>query len=79
MQEIIYRALERDTAKRYASASEFAMDLKHPDKVVAGEREEHRNWKVRRSPERRRIFSYVMIATIPLVILVLLIFVALHK
>jgi serine/threonine protein kinase len=79
MQEIIYRALERDPASRYASASEFALDLKFPDRVVAGDREEHRNWRVRRSPEQRRVFSYVMMATIPLVILMLLVFAALHK
>jgi serine/threonine protein kinase len=79
IQEIIYRALERDPAKRYASASEFAADLKHPEKVVPGDREEHRDWKVRRSPERRRVLSYVMVAMIPLVIFLLLIFVVLHK
>ncbi len=79
MQEIIYRALVRDPAKRYARAGEFATDLQHPEKVVTADREEHRDWKVRRSPERRRVFSYVMIAMIPLVIFVLLIFVTLHK
>jgi eukaryotic-like serine/threonine-protein kinase len=79
MQEIIYRALERDPAKRYAKAGEFATDLQHPEKVVPADREEHRDWKVRRSPQRRRVFSYVMIAMIPLVICVLLIFVIHHK
>jgi eukaryotic-like serine/threonine-protein kinase len=79
MQEIIYRALERDPAKRYASAGEFATDLQHPERVVPADREEHRDWKVRRSPQRRRVFSYVMIAMIPLVIFVLLICVIHYK
>jgi serine/threonine-protein kinase len=79
MQEIIYRALERESSKRYASASEFAMDLKHPEKVAAADREEHRNWKQRRSPGRRRVFSYVMIAMIPVMIFALLLFVARHR
>jgi serine/threonine protein kinase len=79
MQEIIYRALERDAAKRYASAGEFAKDLKHAEQVVAADREEHRDWKHRRSPGRRRVFSYVVIAMIPVVIFVLLIFLARHK
>ena len=56
MQEIIYRALERDPAKRYASAREFSIDLIHPEKVGVADREEHRNWKQRRSPGRRKVF-----------------------
>jgi eukaryotic-like serine/threonine-protein kinase len=79
MQEMIYRALEREPSRRYASASEFAMDLKHPEKVVAADREEHRNWKPRRSPGRRRVLSYMMIAMIPVIIFALLLFVARHK
>jgi serine/threonine protein kinase len=79
MQEIIYRALEREPSKRYASAREFAMDLQHPEKVGVGDREEHRDWKQRRSPSRKRILSYVMIAMIPLVIFALLIFAARHN
>ena len=79
MQEIIYRALERDPSKRYASASEFAKDLKHPEKVGVADREEHRDWKQRRSPVRARVLSYVMIAMIPLAIFVLIILFARHK
>src|ERR1700676_4783149 len=72
MQEIIYRALERDPSKRYSSASEFAKDLKHPEKVGVADREEHRDWKQRRSPVRGRVLSYVMIAMIPLAIFALI-------
>jgi serine/threonine protein kinase len=79
MQEIIYRALERDPAKRYASAREFAADLRHPEKVAVADRIEQRDWKERRSPERRRFFSYAMIAMIPFVIVVLFLFIARHK
>src|ERR1700734_2805970 len=32
LQEIIYRAMERDPAKRYPNAREFALDLEHPEK-----------------------------------------------
>jgi serine/threonine protein kinase len=79
LEEIIYRALERDPANRYAGASEFAADLQNPEKIVPADREEHRNWMVRRSPQRRRVFSHVMMAMIPLVICVLLLFVTLRK
>ena len=33
MQEIIYRALERDPANRYAHAREMVWDLEHQDQV----------------------------------------------
>jgi len=79
MQEIIYRALEREPAQRYLSASEFAEDLKHPEKVAVAERVEQRDWKLRRSPGRRRFFFYAMIALIPVTIFALLIFLARHK
>jgi serine/threonine-protein kinase len=42
MQEIIYRALERDPQIRYASARDFANDLLHQDQVRVAERSEDR-------------------------------------
>ncbi len=50
LQEIIYRALERDPSKRYPNMREFALDLEHPEKVGVADREEIKNWKQRRSP-----------------------------
>ena len=40
LQEIIYRALERNPANRYASAREFANDLVNPESVGVAERDE---------------------------------------
>lgn len=68
LQEIIYRAIERDPKNRYASAHEMALDLQHPEKVGAAERPELRDWKTRRTPWVRRILFYVMLALIPVVI-----------
>jgi eukaryotic-like serine/threonine-protein kinase len=79
LQEIIYRALERDPKKRYASAHEFALDLEHPEKVGVADRDEMRNWKQRRSPMARRILFYVMLALIPVVVFALMLFVARQK
>jgi serine/threonine-protein kinase len=79
LQEIIYRALERDPKKRYASAHEFALDLEHPEKVGVADRDELRNWKQRRSPVARRILFYVMLALIPVAILGLMLYVARQK
>src|ERR1700687_1167313 len=79
LQEIIYRALERDPKKRYASAHEFALDLEHPEKVGVADREELRNWKQRRSPIARRILFYIMSALIPVVVFGLMLYVARQK
>ena len=78
LQEIIYRALERDPSKRYATAKEFAWDLQHQDQVGVAERPELRDWKRRRSPWPRRILFYVMLALIPVIIFGLLLWVARH-
>jgi serine/threonine protein kinase len=78
LQEIIYRTLERDPAKRYASAHEFAHDLEHQDQVGVANREELTNWKVRRQPRTRQILFYVALALIPIVIFAILLWVAKH-
>ncbi len=79
LQEIIYRALERDPKKRYASAREFALDLEHPEKVGVADRDELQNWRQRRSPVMRRVLFYIMLALIPVVVFGLMLFVAHHK
>ncbi|HKN34126.1 MAG TPA: serine/threonine-protein kinase [Terriglobales bacterium] len=79
LQEIIYRALERNPKNRYASAKEFAWDLEHQDQVGVADRPELRDWKRRRTPWPRRILFYVMLALIPVVIFALLLWVARHN
>jgi len=76
LQEIIYRALERDPSKRYASAREFAWDLEHQEQVGVAERPELRDWKRRRRPWPRRILFYLALALIPVIIFALLLYVA---
>ena len=76
LQEIIYRALERDPKNRYATAREFAWDLEHQDQVGVADRPELRDWKRRRSPWPRRILFYLMLALIPVIIFALLLYVA---
>jgi len=79
VQEIIYRAMERDPAKRYQTAGEFSHDLQHPDEVGVAERPELRDWRERRSPAGRRVLFYVMLALIPIVIFAILLYVAQHS
>jgi serine/threonine-protein kinase len=76
MQEIIYRALERDPEKRYAGAGEFALDLEHPEKVEIADRSVTQVEKIERAPMVKRILSYAMLAMIPVLIFKLLLFVA---
>lgn len=76
LQEIIYRAMERDPNKRYPNAHEFAVDLEHPEKVGVADREELRNWKKRQSPVLRRVLFYIMLALIPVVVFGLMLFLA---
>jgi serine/threonine-protein kinase len=78
LQEIVYRALERDPKSRYASAREFAWDLRHPDQVGVADRPEMRDWKQRRTPWARKVLFYAMLALVPVVIFGLLLLVARH-
>jgi serine/threonine protein kinase len=79
LQEIIYRALERNPANRYSSAREFANDLRHQDQVGVADRDELRNWKQRKSPWLKQVLFYVAMAMIPVVILGVLFYFAKHK
>ncbi len=78
LQEIIYRAMERNPSKRYPNAHQFIWDLEHLDQVGVAERPELRDWKVRREPMLRRVLFYVMLALIPVVIFGVLLYVARH-
>jgi serine/threonine-protein kinase len=78
MQEVMYRALERNPRNRYGSARDFAHDLAHLDQVGVEDRPELHNWKKRRYPWARRIAMYVGLALIPVVIFGILLYVARH-
>jgi serine/threonine protein kinase len=78
LQEIVYRALEREPKNRYASAREMAHDLLHQGEVGVAARPDLEQWKMRRSPERRRVFLYAGLALIPIVLFGLLVLVARH-
>jgi serine/threonine-protein kinase len=79
LQEVIYRALEREPKNRYATAHEFAHDLQHLDQVGVEDRPEITNWEKRKSPLSRKILYYGGLALIPVVILLLMILVARHR
>ena len=76
LQEIIYRALEKEPQDRYASAGLFADDLRKPESVGVTERDELSTWTKRRSTRRTRMLLYAALAMIPLVIVALLLITA---
>jgi serine/threonine-protein kinase len=76
LQEVIYRALERDPRNRYATAREFRHDLEHLDQVGVEDRIELRDWQKRKSQLSRKILYYSALALIPVVILLIMFLIA---
>ncbi len=75
MQEILYRAMERDPENRFASAKEFAAALAHPEEVEIRDRSARKERKPARLPLLKRILSYTMLLIIPVVIFTLILLV----
>lgn len=76
LQEVIYRALERDPQNRYAGASELARDLKHLDQVGVMDRPELREWRERQISPVRKLVLYLALALVPIGILALMLYFA---
>jgi serine/threonine-protein kinase len=76
MQEILYRAMERDPENRFAGAKEFAAALADPASVEVIDRSARKERKPARFPFWKRILSYTMLLMIPVVIFTLLLLVA---
>jgi serine/threonine protein kinase len=76
LQEVLYRAIERDPRNRYASAHAFASDLQHLDEVGIGERDELKQWKNSKSIRTRRILFYAALALIPVALFVVMLLLA---
>ena len=79
LQEVLYRALERDPKNRYPTAHSFARDLEDLDQVGLAERSELTNWKKRRSATSRKVVYYVGLALIPFVLFLLMMLLARHR
>jgi serine/threonine-protein kinase len=79
LQEVLYRALERDPKNRYPRARDFLHDLERLDQVGVEDRDELRNWQRRKSQLSRKILYYGALAMIPVVILLLMMLLAHHR
>jgi eukaryotic-like serine/threonine-protein kinase len=78
LQEVIYRALEREPQYRYANAHDFGFDLGHLDQVGVAERPEMQNWKKSHMAATQRIALYTAMVLAPLLIFALLLYFAHH-
>ena len=78
MEEIIYRALEREPKNRYPNAREFAHDLTHQNEVGVPERAEKVSWQKRKLPGSRRVALYLSLVLLPLLIFALLLLASRH-
>jgi len=72
MQEILYRAMERDPQNRFATAGDFAAALAHPESVEIIDRAARKRHKPIRLPWVKRILSFTMLLMIPVVIFTLI-------
>jgi serine/threonine-protein kinase len=76
LQEIIYRALEREPKNRYPSIREFKWDLEHQDTVGVADRAELYDWKKQRTAKSKKVWLYVGLALLPLLIFALMLLLA---
>lgn len=77
MEEILYRALEREPRHRYATASEMMWDLEHQDQVGVeprGARSAGAGGK--RSPINRKLVIYTSMVLVPILIFALMLVLA---
>ncbi len=68
LQEILYRALERDPRHRYATAHEMEWDLEHQDEVGVEERTTGSAGRVRSRKMRGRMLLYAGLFLLPILL-----------
>ena len=69
LEEILFRALEREPRHRYATASEMMWDLEHQEQVGVEPRGERAaGVGIRRSPLSRKVFLYAAMILVPVLL-----------
>jgi serine/threonine-protein kinase len=76
LQEILYRALERDPRHRYATAAEMAWELEHQEQVGVDDGTRRPALRGRMLRGGRRIILYAGLALVPVVVFVLMLLLA---
>jgi serine/threonine-protein kinase len=76
LQEILYRALERDPRHRYATAQEMAWELEHQEQVGVDEDARRPSLRGRLFPNGRKLLFYACLVLVPLALFVLMLLLA---
>jgi eukaryotic-like serine/threonine-protein kinase len=76
LQEILYRALERDPRHRYAMAHEMAWDLEHQEQVGVEERGSGNSVRKGRSGVKKKALLYAGLVLVPLLLFGLMLLLA---
>jgi serine/threonine-protein kinase len=78
LQEVLYRAIERDPKNRYPSAHAFSLDLEHLDQVGVADRIELTDWKKRSSGNARKMLYYAGLGLLPFLLFLAMFLLARH-
>jgi serine/threonine-protein kinase len=76
LQEILYRALERDPRHRYATASEMAWEIEHQDQVGVDEGARRPTLRGKLFPGGRKMLLYAGLVLVPLALFALMLLLA---
>jgi len=76
IEEVLFRALERDPRHRYSTAHEMAWELEHPELVGVEGRERRPGLRKRLFPNAKRTLLYAGLALVPLVLFVMMLLLA---
>jgi serine/threonine-protein kinase len=76
LQEILYRALERDPRQRYSTAHEMAWDLEHQEQVGVDDGARRPISRSLRLPAARRMLLYAALALVPVALFGLMLLLA---
>jgi serine/threonine-protein kinase len=77
LEEILYRALERDPRLRYPTAADFKRDLENPEQV--GVEERRFPSRLGMAPAARRVYLYAGLALIPVALFCLMLLLSQHQ
>jgi eukaryotic-like serine/threonine-protein kinase len=76
LEEILFRALERDPRHRYSTAAEMAWDLEHQDQVGVDEGARRPALRTRFLPGGRKLLLYAGLALVPVALFVIMLLLA---
>ncbi len=76
LEEILFRALERDPRHRYSTAAEMARDLEHQEQVGVDEGARRPVFRRRRLPGGRKLLLYAGLALAPILLFVVMLLLA---